>query len=372
MIVIRAGILAAAAFLSAAACAPATQLFAKETQLSCQACHTWTMGLTPLGKGFRNSNLRLMKLARNGGPAFALRGQFAYTSEPDPSGLPKTIVDEVDTFIAGQVAKNFSYYGDVYHLDGGVPGSARELWVEYASDHQRSARALRLTAGLIALPTPVDPESFRELSNHYAIWDQTVGANPFTFIDPHNALMASFGNPIRGTNVSVAAVQAHDPLSGLPSDGIDTMEALRHTAGPFVLDAYRYDGRRPTGTIGDTFWRNGIGGEWYAGRFQLLAVSQNGYDSSAGGDGVPAMSGGGFVQARYAISPGSFMIGRYDGTEDSTGSFSREFTLGYGMRVGNNYKLEFEDVMQHVPQTTHTLNIVFGFGFANVGGSQAY
>ncbi|HET7814063.1 MAG TPA: hypothetical protein VFL13_06790 [Candidatus Baltobacteraceae bacterium] len=350
----------------------ATQLFAKETMLSCQACHTATMALTPIGKGFRNSNLRLMKLTKTGAPAVALRGQFAYTSEPDPTGLPKAILDEVDTFVAGQVAKNFTYYSDVYHVDGGENGAAREVWVEYASDHQRSSRAWRATAGLLSLPVPVDPEMFRETNNHYAVWDQSVGGNPFTFFDPHNAAMLSYGSPIRGASFSLLGVQAHDKQSGLPSAGTDTMETLHHIAGPVVLDAYRYDGRRPTGDVNDSFWRTGFGAQIFAGRAQFMAVTQTGFDSSANGDGVPVSSSGGFAQARYQLSPASFVIGRYDGISDSTGTFERSFTAGYGLRIGSNFKLEVEDVMQHVPQTTHTLNVVFGFGFANVGGSQSY
>lgn len=350
----------------------ATQLFAKETMLSCQACHTAAMQLTPLGKGFRNSNLRLMKVTRSGAPAAALRGQFAYTSEPDPTGLPKAILDEVDTFVAGQVAKNFTYYTDVYNVDGGENGAAREVWIEYASDHQRSSHALRATVGLLSLPVPVDPEAFRETNNHYAIWDQTVGGNTFTFFDPHNAAMLTYGSPVRGTSLSLLGVQGHDKQSGLPSLGTDTMETIRHIAGPLVLDAYRYDGRRPTGDLSDAFSRTGFGAQFFAGRAQFMAVTQTGFDSSPNGDGVAVASSGGFAQARYQLNPASFLIGRYDGVSDSTGTFERSFTLGYGMRVGNNFKVEFEDVMQHSPQTTHTLNVVFGFGFSNAGGSQAY
>ncbi len=358
-------------FVVAPKTASATQLFAKETMLSCQACHTTGMGLTPLGKGFRNSNLRLMKLTKSG-PAIALRGQMAFTSEPDPTGLPKVILDEVDDFVAGQIGDNISYFADIYNVDGGFNGAARELWVEYASGHQRSRAAYRFTVGLMALPTPVDPESFRELNVHYAVWDQTVGGNTFNFFDPHNAAMFTYGSPVRGTSISLVGVQAHDKQSGLNDDGTDTMMALKHIAGPLELDAYRYDGRRSTGAVGDSFWRTGLGAGLLAGRFQLLAVSQSGFDSSPQGDGVTARSGGGFVQTRYQLSQSAFALMRYDGVEDSLGTFSRSFTAGAGVRVGEHFKLELEDVMQHIPQTKHTLNIVFGFGFSNVSGSQAY
>jgi hypothetical protein len=272
--------------------ARATQQFAKETMLACSSCHTATMRLTPLGRGFRNSNLRMVRLTKDGGPAVALRGQFAYSGEPDPTGLPKAIVDEIDDFLAGQIADNWTYFAEVYNVDGGRPGAAREAWVEYASAHQRLPQSFRITAGLLPLPTPVDPESFRELNQHYEVWDQTVGGNSFTFFDPHKAVMLSRGSQIRGTSASIAAVQG--------SVALDGMLAVKHVAGPLVLDAYRYDGHRPTGPIRDAFTRTGFGASLYAGRFQASAFTQSGYDSSSNGNGLALASGG--VFSKRAIS----------------------------------------------------------------------
>lgn len=352
--------------------ASATQQFAKETLLSCESCHTATMGLTTVGKSFRASGFRLRKLTKTGAPASAIRGQFAFTSEPDPSGLPKTILDELDYFVAGNVSNNVSYMTEVYQIDGGRPGLAREAWLQYQTPNQNTSHAFRFTAGLVALPVPLDPESFRETNEHYAVWDQTAGNNPFNFFDPHQAVWASYGNQARGLSFSALGVQAHDPQSGLPSAGLDTMEALNDVAGRAVLEVYRYDGRRPLAPANDTFWRTGYGVSYYAGRFSANAVVQNGYDSNADGAGTAIGSGGGFLQTRYALSSRAFAIARYDGIEDTAGGFSRTFTVGAGTRLANNFKLEIEDVVAHSPQTSNTLNIVFGFGLSNVNGSQAY
>lgn len=350
----------------------ATTLFAKQTMLSCDACHTVTMGLTPLGRGFRNSNYRLMRLTRSGAPAVALRGQFAYTSEPDPTGLPKLILDEVDYFVAGQIADNFSYFSDVYAVDGGRNGLAREAWIQYSSSRQRAPGAYRITAGLVTLPLPLEPESFRETNEHYAVWDQTVGGNPFTLFDPHYALAGGIGNQVHGVSASLLAVGATDPQSGTRSSGLDRMAAVQDVAGPLVLQAYRYDGRRATGAVGDSFWRMGFGASLYAGRLVLNAVTQSGLDSSANGDGIAVSSGGGFLQARYQLTSSAFAIARYDGVEDGFGTFSRTLTVGAGTRVGRNFRFEIEDVLGHSPMATHTLNAAFGFGFSNASGSQAY
>lgn len=354
------------------AIARATPQFAKETMLSCQACHTAMMGLTPLGRGFQHSSYRLMRLTRYGGPAVAIRGQAAYTSQPDPGGLPKIIVDEVDYLIAGQIADNFTYFAEVYGLDGGTTGSGREAWLQYASPRQHSAHAFRVMAGLVTLPVPLEPEAFRETNQHYEVWDQTVGGNPFSFFDPHNALWFSYGNVAHGTSASVLAVQARDKQSALPSDGIDTMLAVKHVAGRFVFDGYRYNGHRPTGSIADAFWRQGVGLSAYDGRLAINAVLQNGFDGSANGDGVGLQSNGGFLQIRYQVGARVFGIARLDGTQDGSGNFSRALTVGSGMTLGSHFRIEVEDVIAHQPSTTHTLNASLGFGFANVSGSQAY
>ena len=35
----------------------------------------------------------------------------------------------------------------------------------------------------VLVPLPVDPESFRETAQHYAIFDRTIGENPFNFFE---------------------------------------------------------------------------------------------------------------------------------------------------------------------------------------------
>lgn len=369
----RTALITAAVLLAAIPqAARATQQFAKETLLSCSVCHTASMQLTPAGKGFRNSNLRMMRLSPRGGPAVALRGEVVYDGDPSPSGLPKSTLAELNDFVAGQIADNFTYYADIYNLDAGTPGTARELWVEYAGDRRRSPASVRVMAGLLSLPTPLDAETFRDLNLDYQIWDQKVGANPFDLYDSKNGIQLSVGSEIRGTSVSLLALQGHDILSQIPSDGIDAMVALKHVAGPLVLDAFRYSGRRPTGAIADAFSRTAFGASLYSGRFVVNAVAQSGWDSSANGDGVPISSGGGFLQTRYALGPKTFALARYEGIEDGSGSFARWFTVGAETFIGNAFRLEVEDEIQHLPQAKNTLNVVLGFGFANTGGSQAY
>jgi hypothetical protein len=48
-------------------------------------------------------------------------------------------------------------------------------------------------------------------------------------------------------------------------------------------------------------------------------------------------------------------------------------TIGYGFRFMRAFKLEFEDLVSHQPQTHNTFSIVFGFGVSTYHiGDAAY
>lgn len=366
-------LLALGAALSASGRAEAIPAFSMQTGLQCDACHTSVRAVNDLGDSYQRNDYRLPNMGAGGKPVVALRGQFAYTSEPDPTGLPKLIVDEVEAFLAARVNKEVSVAGDFYLLDGGRPGSTREAWVQYQSPGTVAGAPVRFTVGAITLPLPDDPETFRQTNQHYAIWDQTVGANPFTFIDPHNAAMLALGSPVRGPSVSMLAVQGHDQLSGLPRTGTDRMLQAQEALGGVVLSAYDYSGRRALGPIGDAFHRDGVGLNVYRGNLAIEGVVQTGFDSSPNGDGVGIASSGGFLQLRYHLPRATFLIVRYDGAGDSAGNFSRSLTVAASRLVSRGLRLELEDVVQHGGRTTNTFNSSLGFGVSNTRiGSGAY
>ncbi len=366
-------LLAIAAGLGTARRAEAIPAFAMQTGLQCDACHSSMRGVNDLGDSYLRNDYRLPNMGIGGKPVVAVRGQFAYGSEPDPSGLPKAIVDEVEAFVAARVNKEVSVAGQFYVLDGGRPGSTREAWMQYASPGAFAGAPVRLTVGAITLPLPDDPETFRQTNQHYAIWDQTVGANPFTFIDPHNAAMLALGSPVRGPSISIVAAQGHDQLSGLPQTGTDRMMQAQEAFRGVVLSAYNYAGRRELGPIGDDFQRNGIGLNVYRGNLAVEGVLQTGFDTSPNGDGVGIASSGGFLQLRYHLPRATFIILRYDGVNDTSGNFSRSLTIAASRLITSGLRLEVEDVVQHGGRTTNTFNSSLGFGISNTRiGSGAY
>jgi hypothetical protein len=272
------------------------------------------------------------------------------------------------------VNRQVSVAGQFYLVDGGRPGSIREAWVQYASPGSLFGAPVRATVGSITLPLPVDPETFRQTNNHYAIFDQTVGANPFAFIDPRNAASLALGSPVNGPSATLVAAQGHDPHSGLPATGTDRMVQFQEAANGAVLSLYDYAGRRDLGPIDDAFRRHGVGLNYYRGRLAVETLVQTGYDSSPNGDGLGISSSGGFVQLRYQLPRGTFVLARYDGVNDSTGGgFSRSLTVGATRMLSRGLRLGAEDVIQHGDRTTHTLNLTLGFGVSNSRiGSGAY
>lgn len=154
-------------------------VFAHRFGFSCQQCHTTVPRLNPFGEFFRSNGFRLS----GGRPVFpvAVKVNLAWSSDADPSGLPKAVVDEVELLAGGSLGNRSSYFIETYAVDGGRPGLPRDAWLAFDLSGDRAATRVRLPAGQWSLPLPVDVESERDTLVHYALYDQTVGANTFRF-----------------------------------------------------------------------------------------------------------------------------------------------------------------------------------------------
>jgi hypothetical protein len=339
--------------------ANAIPVFAHRYGLSCQACHTVVPHLTAFGEAFLANGYRIKGLKPK--PAFpvALRVELAYASAgtADPSAtapLPKAIVDEVEFLMGGSLGPRSSYFAEVYAVDGGVPGVARDVWYAYRATSDGARIPVTLRAGQFTLPLPLDPEAFRETTEHYAIWDQTAGQNPFNFFSPKIGGQIAIGNPARALAGTVNFLQGHDTQSGLPAHGVDTMVTLRRDLGDWSLTAYRYDGSRSLHGSGfndtqqvdyrDRFWRNGFGVTWARGATEVDAVYQTGNDTAADVYGNALLSSGGFLQLRRALGTRAFAIARWDATQDA--SFGRLITAGLGYRLSRNTRLTLFETAQ--------------------------
>ena len=355
-----------AAVLAALWAAPAAALpvFAHRFDLSCGACHIAVPRLTPFGQAFARAGYRLP----DGMPArrtfpVALKINLAYSSAADPSGLPRTIVDEVELLAGAPLGGHASYRIEQYAVDGGVVGKTRDAWLSYTSrpTFGDPLPALRVTAGEFTLPLPVDPETQRDTENHYAIFDQTVGGDPFNFFDDKIGVDVAYGAPFgAGTDLHVLALQGHDVQSGLASSGLDRMLYAQAGSPTASLAAYRYDGSRPIQPVADRFWRQGVALHGSAGDADLDVLAQTGDDSSARGVGASARSSGGFAQLRWTWSPRLFGIVRYDTTDDAIAGMRRSLTTSLVIRPYRNARLTLEDVVEG---GKHTLDAGWLFAY---------
>lgn len=363
--------MAATYFALAPNAADAIPTFAHEYGVTCEKCHSVVPRLNEFGAAFLVNGYRIPGVRP--GPAFPLSAKTNLVdssqnqgSGPSGAGLPKVIVDEVEAFIAGGIGTRASYLYEQYIVDGGEPGLTRDAWITDRVNPWPARIPLYVQAGSFTLPLPVDPETFRDSYQHYTVFDQKVGGNPFNFFDPKIGARLSVGDPLRGLNAQFFAGPGHDRQSGFPTVGTDVMGYGQDAIGPVTLSLYRYEGTRPTLAGGaDRFERTGYGvvfDQW--GRLSSETVLQTGWDSKCDLSGFAGCaSSGGFTQLRYAFNPRLYALGRYEGTNDQTGGFLRDGVLLLGYGPTENSRVTIEDVIQHVPQTMHALNLQFTIAY---------
>jgi hypothetical protein len=313
--------------------------------------------LNEFGRRFEDSGYRLP-----GSPAHvfpvAVKVNLAYSSAADSSGLPKALADEVELLTGGGVGKRLSYFGESYLIDGGRPGSVRDAWLRWDLGGSMSTWNPAVRLGQFTLPLPADPETFRETLTHYSIFDQTVGANPFQFFDPH--VGAALEAASERTFFTLLALRGHDKQSGLPASGADVMAFVRRDAGAVSLSAYRYQGARPLTPLHDAFWRNGFAVQAPLGRATFAALAQNGADTSPDGFGHFVRSGGGFVETRYEFSNALAGVAHYDVTSDAIAGVSRSTTVAAVRRLRSNSKLTLERVFRG-KQSSVDVGLLFAY-----------
>jgi len=334
--------------------AEAIPVFAHRYNLTCQACHTIVPHLTRFGETFLANGYRLPGIKPK--PAFPIavriEADYASAGAADPDDikgpLPKTIVNEVEFLMGGSVGSRGSYWLEPYLIDGGFPGVVRDAWYAQRLTPDGARLPLVVRVGQFTLPLPLDPETFRETTQPYAIWSQNAGGNPFTFFDTKQGAEIELGNPGRQVGATLSFLKGFDEQSGLQTTGTDTFATLERDLGDLRLTAYRYDGSRSLEgpafngfqyftNIGDRFWRNGFGLAVTNKRTEVDAVYQIGNDTAADVYHDALVTSGGFLQVRQTLGNRAFAIARWDATNGPT--FARTITGGVGYRLTSNSRL---------------------------------
>jgi hypothetical protein len=341
--------------------AEAIPVFAHRYGLTCQACHTAVPHLTAFGEAFKADGYRVPGLARRAAFPVAVKVNLEYGSEAG-DGLPKAVVDEVELLMGGTIGTRGAYFAEQYVVDGGRPGNTRDLWASWQITPEGARTPVSVRGGQFGLQLPLEPETFRETTDHYAIWDQTAGDNRFTFFAPKVGVEAAVGSEAHGLSGAFAAVQGHDSGSGVVAHRVDRYVYAQHARGDVVLSAYRYDGTRAIGGDDDRFWRQGYGAGIERGRMRIDAVYQHGFDTHASAGGA-LRSSGAFIQLRYELSPRAFAVARYDATQDTV--FSRAIIAGGGYRIARNARLTVFDTLHRGEDRArvHSLSTALLFAF---------
>lgn len=342
-------------------------LFAHQYGVTCQKCHTVIPHLNDFGAHFLASGDRIPGVQPGPAFPFAMKANLLDASAnqgdgPNGQGLPKAIVDEVELFTAGAIGTRGSFFVEQYAVDGGEHGLLRDAWVNDRLNPWGAKVPLYVQAGMYTLPLPIDPETFRETYQDYGIFVQQIGNNPFDFFTPKFGVNATVGNTLQGMSARIFTGPGHDRQSGLLTTGEDYMENIQDAIGPFALTYYHYEGERPdAGALLDRFVRQGYAVVYNQGKWTSENLIQTGWDSSSNGGGVA--SSGGFTQLRYAFSPRFFALGRYEGTYDPAAGLERDCVLLLGYGPTHNSRVTIEDVIEHMPYTTNTMNLQFTIGY---------
>jgi hypothetical protein len=352
--------------------ADAIPVFAHRYGLTCQACHTEIPHLTAFGEQFLARGYRIPGLAPKTTLPVAVKGLVSYSSgtnggDADASTtgkLPKTTVAEVELLVGGSAGPRTSYWAESYLVDGGFPGRVRDLWVSERVSKDNVATPVVIRAGQATLDLPVDPETFRETSDPYAIYSLNGFHNPFTLFEPKIGVSALIGTQLRGTSATLSLLQGREAGSNLPVRGLDRSLYVQQVRGDFTLSGYRYDGTRFVDGADDRFWRQGYGVGWAGRGTRVDAVYQTGFDTRADQFADALFSSGGFVQVRQDVGARTFAVARWDATQGD--NFTRATTVGLGYRPRRNMRLtafdsmKFDPVAQHV-QHTFTTQLLFAY-----------
>ena len=303
----------------------ALPVFAHRYGLTCQACHTTVPGLNTFGEAFLRNGFRLPRPARGALPV-AVKVNLAYTSDRDPNGLPKAIVDEVELLTGGAIGERVNYFVEQYAIDGGVPGRPRDAWMQY------NGNAVHVRAGEFTLPLPVDPETERDTQAHYLVYDQTVGQNTFNFFDPRIGVDL-YSESANGDGLHLALLEKGQEMA-----------FAAKSFGDLTLYAYRYQGNE--------YFRQALGARQRIGKLDLAGVLQRGKDADAD-------SSGGFLEGHYTFSPSLMAVARYDRIWDSLGGAQQQTILSLVTRPARNMRFTLEDQI-----TDHqTLNMALLFAY---------
>ena len=201
-----------------------------------------------------------------------MKVNLQYGSDAD-GALPKAVVDEVELLVGGSLGKRGSYFAEQYVVDGGRPGRTRDLWLGVARHARWRAPAGQRARGAVYASAAGRSRDVSRNAGPLRGLGSDRGRERVRVLRAENrARRRRSGDERRGWSATLAAVQGHEPGSGMPARGVDRALYVQHARANVVLSAYRYDGTRAVDGIDDRFWREGYGVRLERPRAQFDAV----------------------------------------------------------------------------------------------------
>ncbi len=349
--------------------------FSRLTGVHCDACHSAQRATTDLGDFYRRNGFRMPNLGIHSTPLFSVIGSAGTHSGSAALGTSPQLTQKLYAFLTARLSREVVAGYEYYHArDGQFFIDTNQPFVQFSTRGSFAGSPIRVFVGSPALPLPVDTDAYRQTISRYAIYDQTVGVNPFSLSSARNAASLGVGSQVRGPSATLVVAPGVDQRSKFATAGSDRMFEAHEAVGGLVIGGYQYTGTRATGKVYDAFVRRAIVTDYYIGKLAVETLAQTGYNSSPFGNGVGVASSGGYAQLRYLFPERISATARYDGVSQSrAGGFRRSLTVSASRPIAHGLTLQLEDVVRTARKTTHTLNVQVGFGVANTRvGSAAY
>jgi hypothetical protein len=351
--------------------AHAIPAFARKYGLPCSACHeAWPM-LNNFGQTFKDNGYQLGN--DRDAPIYQQPGYWPIMFRVSPqwhrestnrravdtvpgnakSGLVESTVTQsgfdlssIDLVTAGTLSKNISFFVQPFINNGNT--FITQGWVRL--DNLAGSRWLNLKMGKFELDEPISQERTLAGSNtggtYYNYFFTPVGDNNvFSGIGGSQLGVELLGHSDNDyTRYSVSVLSSNNGQTGLPSN--HTYDVFTNFTQGFELPrlglqrvgVYGYFGESPTffqtsgghpipgtGMGNRSFYRAGVYGLWYVGKFDFSTFYMHGQDNAFLGNSIAANQpsklpagaagpawNGGFVEAHYDYNPRLILISKYE------------------------------------------------------------
>jgi hypothetical protein len=295
----------------------AIPLFAQRYHLSCEQCHTVIPELNVFGRYFRDHGYQL-PLPKHGTTGVALRYQLEYEKDPvnsrrfSPGGVLLSNVDigAITAFV---------------HYNLGAGGGPSGLYLGYLATYNAHTKTL-YRGGLIELPLAQSPGQRLDDLQQYGYYGAHVGLNDLTLASPRWGMQAerTIGSTVLDAVLDLGEFKGA-PYGGAPVPTGATTSAERPETGLFAhvpLGQWTFGGEAMTGErrivltgkapFDDEYDRSGIWARWTYDALELQAEQWWGHDDNADGFGSVVGSAGGYLRAKYYVTPHAYFGVRYD------------------------------------------------------------